>query len=171
MPSKVKGIYGEIINFATKAQSTLDLTEAQNKQITQIKIANRKMVEAIRDVGELSKNISLYLNSENEYIQKEYDKLRKKVAKVLRVIHLFRTEEDNSEYYRVLLRLKQKARESIHQGNLQIDKLIREDLISVNMASSLVNDTDNVNDLIKKLIAVAELLYGQKDTLLENGDK
>ena len=36
------------------------------------------------------------------------------------------------------------------------------------MASSLVNDNDNVNDLIKKLIAVAELLYVEKDLLLEN---
>jgi len=37
------------------------------------------------------------------------------------------------------------------------------------MASSLVNDTDNVNDIIKNLISVAALLYGEKDTLLENG--
>jgi phosphate:Na+ symporter len=38
------------------------------------------------------------------------------------------------------------------------------------MGSSLVNDNDNVNDMIEKLIAVAELLYTEKDTLLENGD-
>ena len=62
---------------------------------------------------------------------------------------------------------QEEAREAIHQGNLQIDKLIRKDLITVDMASSLVNDSDNVNDMIKKLIAVAELLYGKKDTLLE----
>lgn len=36
------------------------------------------------------------------------------------------------------------------------------------MASSLVND--NVNDMIKKLITVAELLYLDKDPLLENDD-
>jgi len=39
------------------------------------------------------------------------------------------------------------------------------------MASSLVNDNDNVNDMIKNLIVVAELLYGKKDTILENGTK
>ena len=36
------------------------------------------------------------------------------------------------------------------------------------MASSLFNDNSNVNDMIKKLIQVAELLYGEKDLLLEN---
>jgi len=36
------------------------------------------------------------------------------------------------------------------------------------MASSLFNDYTNVNDIIKKLIEVAELLYGKIDTLLED---
>ena len=165
--TKVKNIYGKIISYATKAQSQLDLTEEQNQQITELKIANRKMVEIIRDVSELSKNVTLYLNSENEYIKKEYDKFRKQVVKVLRVIHLFRKTEDNEEHYRTLTRLKEKAKQNIHQGNLQIDKLIRNDLITEDMASSLVNDTDNLNDMIKKLITVAELLYGKKDSLLE----
>lgn len=129
------------------------------------------MVEIIKDVNELSRNVTMYLNSENEYIKKEYDKFRKKVVKVLRVIHLFRTEKDNEKYYYILLKLKEKAKVNIHTANLQIDNLIRKDLITIDMASSLVNDNDNVNDMIKKLIEVAELLYGKKDSLLENDQK
>ena len=166
--TKVKSIYGQIISYATKAQSELDLNEQQNNQISQIKIANRKMVEIIKEVNELSRNISLYLNSENKYIKKEYDKLRNKVAEVLRVIHLFRKEKENDFYYKALLQLKEDAQNNIHKSTLNIDNLIRKDLITVDMASSLVNDNDNVNDMIKKLITVAELLYGKKDTLLEN---
>ena len=168
--TRVKYIYGQIINYATKAQSELDLTENQNHQISEIKIANRNMVEIIKDVNELSRNITLYLNSENKYIQKEYDKLRKRVVKVLRVIHLFRTEKDNESYHNTLKRLKQQARDHKDASNSNLDKLIREDLITVDMASSLVNDTDNVNDIIKNLIDTADLLYGKKDTLLDNGD-
>ncbi len=168
--SKVKHIYGKIIHYATKAQSALDLNEAQNNKITEIKIANRKMVEIIGDVRELSKNITAFLDSDNQYIQKEYDKFRKKVVKVLRIIYLFRTEKENEVYYEKLLELKQEAKKNIHQGNLQIDKLIRKDLITVDMASSLFNDNDNVNDIIKNLIETAELLYGKRDSLLENGN-
>lgn len=168
--TRVKYIYGQIINYATKAQSELDLTENQNQQISEIKIANRNMVEIIKDVNELSRNISLYLNSENKYIQKEYDKLRKRVVKVLRVIHLFRTEKDNEAYHNTLKRLKQQARDQKDASSSNLDKLIREDLITVDMASSLVNDTDNVNDIIKNLIDTADLLYGKRDTLLDNGN-
>ena len=35
------------------------------------------------------------------------------------------------------------------------------------MASSLVNDHDNVNDMIDKFLQVCELLYVEQDTLLE----
>ena len=169
--TRIKHIYGEIIKFATKAQSTLSLTEAQNSEIGEIKIANRRMVEIIKDVNELSRNVTLYLNSENPHIKKEYDKLRKRIAKVLRVIYLFRTEKENLKYYKTLGKLKEEARANIHTENLEIDRLIRKDLITVDMASSLVNDNDNVNDMIKNLIIVAELLYGKRDTILENGIK
>jgi len=163
---KVKAIYGEIIRAATIVESKLNLNEEQIEQFTEIKIANRKMVEIIRDVKELSKNVTTYLNSDNEYIQKEYDKFRKKAARVLRFIYLFRTEEDNEKFYNRLMELKEEAKVNIHQDNAQINKLIRKNLITVDMGSSLVNDNDNVNDMIKKLIAVAELLYTKKDTIL-----
>jgi phosphate:Na+ symporter len=165
--TKVKTIYGEIIKYATTAQSRLKLSNRQNDQISQIIVANRKMVEIIRDVRELNKNVSHYLDSDNEHISKEYDIFRRKIAKVLRVIYLFRTQDEKEQYYSKLIVLKNEAKESMRQGNDSINKLIRDDLITIEMASSLVNDNDNVNDTIKKLIQVAELLYGEKDSLLE----
>jgi len=164
---KVKTIYGEIIKYATTAQSRLKLSNRQNNRISQIIVANRKMVEIIRDVKELNKNVTHYLNSDNEHISKEYDKFRKKIAKVLRVIYLFRTQDEKELYYTKLIALKNEAKEGMRLGNDSINKLIRDNLITVEMASSLVNDNDNVNDTIKKLIQVAELLYGEKDSLLE----
>ncbi len=165
---KVKTIYGEIIKYATKGQSLLKLDEMQNSHVTNIKVANRKMVEIIRDVRELNKNVTVYLNSNNEYISKEYDKFRKKVVKVLRIIYHFRKEGDKKMYYKQLLKLKEDAKKEIHTSNKSINKLIRENLITIDMASSLVNDTDNVNDMIKKLISVAELLYLEEESFLEN---
>lgn len=167
---KVKSIYGEILKYATTAQSDLNLTKPQNKALTDIKIANRKMVEIIKDVRELRKNISLSLHLNNKYLLKEYDKFRKKVVKVLRVIYLFRTHEDKEKYSETLLELKKQAKTNIRQSNKSIDKLIRKNLISSEMASSLFNDNGNVNDMIKKLIEVAELLYSRTDTLFEKDD-
>ncbi|WP_372745391.1 Na/Pi cotransporter family protein [Lutibacter sp.] len=167
---KVKSIYGEIIRYAATAQNDLKLNRKQNNIITEIKIANRKMVEIIKDVKDLNKNVTLSLNSENKYLSKEYDDFRKKLTKVLRVIHLFQTEENPEKYAAKLTNLKKEAKENIKHSNKSIDKLIRKDLITVEMASSLFNDYSNVNDIIKKLIEVAELLYSSNDPLFENGN-
>ena len=168
--SKVKTIYGEIIRFATTAQSKFKLNPNQSKTITEIKIANRKMVEILKDVRELNKNVTKALNSDNTHVSKEYDKLRKKVTKVLRVIYLFRTEDESEKYAQKLIELKEEAQENMRQSNTSIDELIRKNLINSEMASSLFNDYSNVNDMIKKLIQVAELLYGKKDLILEEAE-
>ncbi|MGB5363912.1 MAG: Na/Pi symporter, partial [Aureibaculum sp.] len=156
---KVKSIYGEILKYASTAQKSMKLSEGQNNKITDIKIANRKMVEIIKDVRELNKNITLAFNIDNKYLLKEYNGFRKKVVKVLRVIYIFRKAENAKKYADQLSKLKNEARENINKSNKAIDKLIREDLITVEMASSLFNDYANVNYMIKKLIEVAELLY------------
>jgi phosphate:Na+ symporter len=169
--TKVKKIYGEIIRYASLAQSNFKLTQAQNKHVSEIKIANRKMVEILRNMKELSPNVTLYIESDNEYVRKEYNKLRKKIARVLRIIYRFRTKKDRDVYHEKLMKLKNEAREEIHSMSDSIERLIREGLITVDMGSSLVNDRDNVNDTIKKLITIADLLYGEQDPLLEQENK
>ncbi|NOR28000.1 MAG: Na/Pi cotransporter family protein [Lutibacter sp.] len=164
---KVKTIYGEILKYASTAQKELNLSEKQNNKITDIKIANRKMVETIKDVKELNKNINLALTLENKHLLKEYNSFRKKVIKVIRVIYLYRTDENTKKYANKLIQLKNEAKENKNLSNKSLDKLIRHDLITAEMASSLFNDYANVNDMIKKLIEVAELLYDDKDSLFE----
>ncbi|HAT63309.1 MAG TPA: MFS transporter [Flavobacteriaceae bacterium] len=167
--TKVKNIYGKIIEYATKGQSSLKLTQKQTKEISEVKLANRVMVEIVKNCVGLNKNVTKYFNSENEFVKKEYYKYRKKIAKVIRVIYLFAEQDEKDKYYLKLRKLKQEAEQEYHHSNESINSLIRQNLISVSMASSLINDNDTVNDIIKKLIIVAELLFTTKDSLLENG--
>jgi phosphate:Na+ symporter len=164
---KVKNIYGEIIKYAATAQSELKLTADQNNRIMEIKLANRSMVEIIKDVGDFSKNVTKYLDSENHYVKEEYDQFRKKMIKILRVVYLFRTVDDQTKYDVKFMNLKKEAKKNIRSWNIKIDNLIREDLVTVEMASSLVNDNANVNNIIDKLILVAELLYGKRDPIMD----
>ncbi len=167
---KVKTIYGKIIEYATKGQSNLKLTEEQTLHVAEIKVANRKMVEILRDIRDLSHNISLYVDSDSKNMSEQYAKFRRKIINVMRTIYLFRhtQEEDKKMHHETLMNLKNKAKESIQTGSESINELIRKDLISPQMASSLVNDHDNTNDLIKKLISIAELLYAERDPLLDS---
>ncbi|MFD1616173.1 Na/Pi cotransporter family protein [Gelatiniphilus marinus] len=159
--SKVKSIYGQIIKYASTAQGSLKLNNKQTKTITDIRIANRKMVEIIKEAKELNKNLRQALNLDNIYLQEEYNSYRKKLTKVLRLIYLFRTENGSThKHAQKLKHLKKQATANVRQSNESIDKLIRKNLITPEMASSLFNDYGNVNDMIKKLIYVAQLLYG-----------
>lgn len=166
--TKVKTIYGEIIKYAATAQSKLTLNKTENKSISDIKIANRKMIEIIKDVKELNRNITSTANFNNPYLKEEYDGFRQKLTKVLRTIYWFRKEEDNVKYAEILSKLKTEAKHNYRHTSKSIDNLIRKDLITAENASSLFNDYSNVNDITKKLINVAELLYGKTDTLLED---
>lgn len=164
--SKVKTIYGEIIRYATLAQSQLKLSEAQNQRISQLKLANRRMVEIIRDAGELNRNVSKYIDSENDAIRKAYNRLRLWMIRVLRAIYIPVDEGVPAEYHNTLQYFLEEVGAKLHEGHLDVDRLIREDLITTEMMSSLINDQDHVHELTSMLITVAEILYVQRDPLM-----
>jgi phosphate:Na+ symporter len=163
---KVKVIYSKIIKYATLAQSNFSLSPEATEAFTRVKLANRNVVEVIKDIRGLHKNVSLYMDSENPYIQKEYDRLRKKVSVVLREVYLTRKDEDPESHLNRLEKLKEKARQSDVMVDGTLDRLIREQKISSVMATSLANDSDNVASISRKLVEIAELLYIDSDTLM-----
>jgi len=164
---KVKTIYGKILEYATRAQTDLNLNKEENKRISEIKIANRKMVEIIRDVKELRRNIIKYGDSENIYIKDEYNNFRRRIVKVLRAINRLKFDDNQEASYNEFLEMRKTVKNTSKKGNKNINNLIRNHLITSYMASSLVNDHENLNDMIKKLLQVGELLYGEKDSILE----
>lgn len=165
--TKVKRIYSEIMAFAVHAQSDLPLTEEQHHRVMELKLANRKMVEIIKDANELNRNISKYLRTQHPVMQSEYDKIRKEIIRVLRVIRRFE-EENRDQYFRSLKLLEEDIRYRNQEGNLRIDTLIRENKITPEMASSLFNDRDNLRDMIENLILAASLLFIGKGGIENN---
>jgi phosphate:Na+ symporter len=164
---KVKIIYSKIIKYATLAEGKFTMSPVDAKAFTRIKIANRKIVETIKDLRGLRTNIIQYQDSENTFIQKEYYRLRKKVSVVLREIYLTQTDENPESHLDRLEKLKEKATKSDVLIDGTLDKLIRENKISSTMATSLANDSDNVANISTRLIDTVELLYMNSDTLIE----
>ena len=164
--NKVKIIYSKIIKYATLAQSKFSLSPEGMEAFTRIKLANRNIVETIKDIRGLRKNVSLYMISDNIYIQKEYDQLRRKISKILREIHLISKDETPETHLKKLEKLKEKAEKSDVLIDGTLDQLIREKKITSVMATSLANDSDNVAGISKRLIETAELLYINSDTII-----
>ncbi len=164
--SKVKNIYSNIIEYGTKILSQFTFKPKKAEAINKIKIANRYIVEAIKDARDLQNNIDHFMLSKNEYIRKEYDNLRKKITKVLREIHLTRTSDEPQKHLASLEKLKEKTKQSDVLIDGTLDELIRKELITSEMATSLANDSNFVADICKNLIDATELLYIESDTIL-----
>ena len=109
-----------------------------------------------------------YLTSDNTRIQTEYDKLRRKISKILRVLNLLIKSEVPTEHLEKLEKLKSKSEKSDILFDGTLDKLIRNHAITSDMASSLANDSQNVAFISKKLIEAGELIYIHEDTFQNN---
>ncbi len=158
---KVKGIYGEIIDFSTRAQSYMAPEDID--QLYKLKLANRDIVEAIKDTKHLQKNLVKYSISVNEHIKEQYDTIRKDLAELLRNINIIGTT--NKEDTTVLLLSKMKLHVEKYDliANGTLDNLIRNSLITNEMATSLMNDSAYAYDISKKLIAMAEVIFNNQN--------
>lgn len=163
---KVKIIYGKIVKYATIAQGEPSLSEPMVEAFSQVKLANRNMVEIIKNIRGLQKNVNFYINSNNPFIQEEYDQLRHSVSIVLREIYATQNAEHPESHLEKLEHLKSKSKHGDALLNGSLDHLIREGKITSVMATSLANDSALVAHVNRLLIDTAELLYIQRDTIL-----
>ena len=154
---KIKGIYGEIIDFATRAQS--DMSPENIEVLYKLKLANRDMVEAVKDTKHLQKNILKYSNSQNEYIKEQYNTIRLALAELLRTINIIATTDEED----VIILLLPKARIHMEKydvvANGILDNLIRNSLITNEMATSLMNDSAYAYDISKNMIEMARITF------------
>ncbi len=160
---RIKGIYGDIIDFATKAQ--VKLSDDKINAIYQLKLANRDTVEAIKNTKHLQKNMLKYSQSHNIYIKEQYDLIRKNLAQLLRTIHIIAST--NEKDFIELLLAKSTTQMQLYDivSNGVLDGLIRKGLITNEMATSLMNDSTYAYNIAKSLIAMAQILFGQMRTI------
>jgi len=159
---KIKGIYGEIIDFSTKAQSIMSPEDIE--VLYQLKLANRDIVQAVKDTKHLQKNLVKYAKNDNKHIKKEYDTIRKDLAELLRNINIIANTDEED----VIILLLSKAR--IHTkkydivANGTLDNLIRKSLITNEMATSLMNDSSYAHDISKNLIEMATVTFTDRNS-------
>ncbi|MFZ9037561.1 MAG: Na/Pi cotransporter family protein [Gammaproteobacteria bacterium] len=165
--NKFKTIYSKIVEYATQLQSRFDLDEDKIIAIRSILRADRLMVEMVKDLKPLHANMNKYLGSDNEYIRAEYNNLRQMLLKTLRLTRKARLARLDEAY----ISRSKNIRESVNQYDVLmngvVDKLVRERLITNEMATSLMNDSAIAIHIAHNLIDVSSLLYLQRDNFME----
>lgn len=157
----IKVIYAAIVEFISHAQSSM--TMEQSEQLIKIRRVGRDIVEAIKGLKHLQKNLRTYMISDNQYISQEYNNIRMQIAHVLRELELLQKGDAESATILSLDQLKIEIgeRDIITTGVL--DSLIRENRISAQMAISLMNDSAYCQDICRNLIHLGEVLFAASD--------
>lgn len=128
------------------------------------------MIEAVKGVKHLRKNLTKSLQSGNATVKREYDRLRKLILKMLRDIDAVRTSDARSRSVMPFDRLKLEIEEKTRLFNEGLDTLIREQSIDVHTATSLMNDISYCRELCWDLVEAGSVLFsesapGEKDAI------
>jgi len=135
---KLKALYGAIVEFVIHTRG--GYAEGQLREVlNDIRQAGQHVIEAVKGVKHLKKNLIRFMQSDNDAIRKEYDKLRRLIVKVLREIDTVRTSDAPSRSVLSLDKLKLEIEEKTDNISNGLEKLIRKQEIDVLMATSLMN--------------------------------
>ncbi|MCU7846864.1 MAG: Na/Pi symporter [Candidatus Thiodiazotropha sp. (ex Lucinoma kastoroae)] len=167
----VKVLYGSIVGYISEAQT--QITSEYSEDLYSLRLAGRYIVEALKDVKHLRKNLATYMVSDNEYIRAEYNKFRLQIGNILRELGDLRVQSEDPNNITILNLdgLKAEIEEIDVVANGSLDHLIRENLITEEMATSIMNDSAYTFDISKNLIDMAEILFAARALDLREAER
>jgi len=155
---RIKGIYSAIIAFISRAGFTWEM--AQSSKLSWLREANKHIVEAIKDTKHLQKNWTRFRTSNNQATINEYNKIAYQIVFHIQQVDNFRHEIESNELPLLSLdTLKATIKNDDMQMNRAIETLIREQKITPETGSSLINDAAYMRNIKKNLLKAAETLF------------
>lgn len=160
---RIKGIYSAIIAFISQARFSWE--REQSSQLSWLRDANRNLVEAIKDTKHLQKNWARFRTSANQATVDEYKKIAYQIALHIQQIENFRHEIEGNELPLLSLdALKANIEDDDMQMSRAIETLIREQKITPETGSSLINDSAYMRNIKKNILKTAETLFVRSNT-------
>jgi phosphate:Na+ symporter len=164
---KVKVLYSAIVEFISRSQTEVPSIFAE--EMFRLRNAATEIVESVKHIKHLRKNATRYLLSDNEHIRDEYNRLRYQIALLLREIYQVREQDDidHTLAVRDLKKMRKEIRISHGELNKHISEVLRDKRITPEMATSLLNDYNYVDDTLKNLVKCAKALLSSHEELIE----
>ena len=160
---RIKGIYSAIIAFISQARFSWEME--QSSQLSWLRDANQNLVEAIKDTKHLQKNWTRSKASTNQATIDEYKKIAYQIILLIQQIENFRHQIEENELPLLSLdALKAAIEEDDMQMSRTIETLIREQKITPETGSSLINDSAYMRHIKKNLLKTAETLFVRSNT-------
>jgi phosphate:Na+ symporter len=163
----IKSLHSAIIEFSGKAQTRLEPAFAN--QLFELRRASQRIVQAVKDTKHLQKNIDYFIGSKNDVIRHEYNTIRIRIARILRLIEQLRRGDGDIDMLD-LDENKLAAKEDRDATIDNLDRLIRKRKITAEMATSLMNDLAYSKSIIRDLTRVGKILHGERNLELRDAE-
>lgn len=155
---RIKGIYSAIIAFISRASFSPE--HKPSAKLYWLRDANRHIVEAIKQTKHLQTNWLHFNTSRYRYARDEYQTIAYQIAMLIQQIELFKQNIEADELPFVSLdTLKAKIEEDDREITRRIETLIRENKITAEIGSSLINDSAYMYSIKTNLVKTAETLF------------
>ena len=153
----IKSIFSAIIAFISQVRFNWQLE--QSADLHWLRRANRNIVEAIKSIKHLQKNLLKFSQSYNQYTSHEYQNIRLHLALLIRELEEIRHEPDPDIKILSMDSIKVSMEEGDEKLNNEIDELIRNGKIVPETGSSLINDSAYLFDIKSNLLQFFETLF------------
>ena len=150
----IRDIHGTTITFLSKAQARS--TEEFSQALASLRKACNEAVEAIKAVKHLRKNLVRHMRSDNVHLRHEYNRFRVRIASVLRDLRALDDTDESSLKLLALDEIKVAVRNAEQETEHNIDRLINTGMISSDLATSLVNDSNYTKVVVDSLVDMTE---------------
>jgi phosphate:Na+ symporter len=138
------------------------LSKVQSETVFSLKLACRDLVNAVKDVKHLQKNVVLYHESDNPALQETYRQFRMQLAQLLHNLQNVLNFPDEEEALVAFSQEQRKLQENDIVRNGTLDALMQRDEIPSRYITSLMNDSQYCLDIGNRLLQMAENLYWAK---------
>jgi len=163
----VKALHSAIVGYLSRAHAHLPQDYAD--RIYLLRKASGEIVQAVKDVKHLRKNIVKYVRSPNATVRREYNALRYPIAMVIRTFDRLRKQDPevdvlDFDQFKILIN----EDNSVATGAL--DGLIRDGRVTPEMATSLMNDYGYARSIVWNLASAGEILFGHADAAARDAE-
>ena len=159
---KLKALYGAIVEYVIDSRGGYS-DGTLKEEMNSVRQAGQHVIEAVKGVKHLRKNLTRALQSDNDFVKKEYNRLRRLIIKVLRDVETTRVAERGSASVLPLDKIKLEIEEKTGEFSHGLDTLIRDDHIDVQIATSLMNDISYCRDICWDLVEAGAVLFSTSD--------
>ncbi len=165
----IKSIYALILEFISRAQAGMEPENAEDMYA--IRTAGRGLLESVKGVKHLQKNMRVHLLSENPAIRSAYEEIRQRIGYVLREVEAVRQAGEDRLAILSLNDAKVAIKQEDAEANLKLDDLVRGDLIPATTATSLVNDYRYAYRICKRVIELGQVAFAVHDGGLRDAQR